>query len=128
MSTQTLIFWLTLILLAIITVLVWLAISGYAIGYILLAILGTVLLVGLGEIFSLIRDKIAAQRQQQQFMDNAHENLSIMQALQGIQNKQNQAMLQQIEQLKRLPQPQPQQPNFDTLLRIEDGVFSELED
>jgi hypothetical protein len=124
MNTQALILWLVLILLAVIAGLVWLAVAGYIIGYILLAILGTVLLVGLGEVFSIIRDKIAAQRQQQAFMDNAQENLSIMQTLQGIQNQQNTALLKQLGQVSRLPQ---QQSNTQGVLLIEDGIFDELE-
>jgi hypothetical protein len=111
----------------VISTLVWLAALGYTFALILLAILGTMLLVGLGEIFSLIRDKIAAQRQQQQFLDNAHENLTIMNSLQGIQNKQNQILMRQLGQLSKLP-PLPPQPNFNGDFLIEDGVFDELEE
>ncbi len=125
MKTQTLIFLLTLILLAIIGLLTWLAVTGYVIGYILLAVIGTVMLVGVGEIISLARERIAAQRQQQYFQDNAHENLTIMSALQGIQNMQNKALLQQLDQLKRLPS---QQNNNNTGLLVENGIFDELED
>ncbi len=123
MSTQTLIFLLTIILLMVIGSLVWLAAEGYLIGYILLAILGTVLLVGLGEILSLAREKIAAQRQQQVFLDNAAENMDIMRQLQTIQNQQNSTLMQQLSKVARLPQAKS-----NGHLLIEDGVFDELGD
>jgi len=123
MTTQGLILWLILLLTAILAVLVWLAALGYILAYIGLAVLTTVSLIGLGLSFGLVHTKIAAERQQQMFIDNAQENLSIMSALQSVQNKQNQNLMQQLGQVSRLPQP-GQQNGF----MIADGIFDELED
>jgi hypothetical protein len=123
MNTQTLILCLTLIGLTVIGGLVWLAVLGYVLAYLVLAILGTVGLIGLGLSFGLIHTRITAERQQQAFLDNAQENLSIMSALQNIQNKQNQTLMQQLGQVSRLPQHPPPPSNFF----IEDGIFDDLE-
>lgn len=123
MTTQGLVLWLILLLTAVLAALVWLAVLGYLLAYIALAVLGTVALIGLGLSFGLVHTKIAAERQQQMFMDNAQENLSIMSALQSVQNKQNQTLMQQLNQVSRLPQP-PGQNGF----MIADGIFDELED
>ena len=124
MNTQTLILTLTILTLAILAALVWLAILGYVLAYVGLAVLVTIILIGLGLSFGLIHQKIASDRQQQAFIDNAQENLSIMNTLQTIQNKQNQTLMQQLGAVSRLPQ--PQRPTNNNFL-IEDGIFDELE-
>lgn len=123
MTTQGLILWLILLLTAVFGALVWLAALGYLLAYIALAVLATVALIGLGLSFGLIHTKIAAERQQQMFMDNAQENLTIMSALQSVQNKQNQALMQQLNQVSRLPQPQT-----NNGFQIAEGIFDELDD
>lgn len=124
MNTQTLILILTVLGLAILAGLVWLATLGYILAYVILAVLAAVGLIGLGLSFGLIQQKIAADRQQQVFMDNAQENLSIMNTLQSIQNKQNSTLMQQLGAVSRLPVPPAQNGNF----LIEDGIFDELGD
>jgi hypothetical protein len=109
--------------LAVIGGLIWLAVLGYVLAYLVLAILGTVGLIGLGLSFGLIHTRITAERQQQAFLDNAQENLSLMNALQSLQNKQNQTLLQQLGHLSRLPHPTQTDPFL-----IEEGVFDKLDD
>lgn len=123
MSTQVLILTLILIGLAILAGLVWLAILGYLIAYVILTGLAVAGLIAFGLSYGFIYQKIAADRQQQLFMDNAQENLSIMQNLQRIQNEQNKGLMQQLGQVNRLPQ----QPASNGFL-ISDGIFDELED
>lgn len=123
MTTQALILILILIGLAILAGLVWLAILGYLIAYIILTGLAVVGLVMLGLSYGFIYQKVAADRQQQLFMDNAQENLGIMQALQRVQNEQNKGLIQQLNQVNRLPQP----PSNNGSFLIEDGIFDELD-
>lgn len=123
MNTQTLIFVLVLLALGILAGLVWLAVTGSIIAGVILGAILAVVFVAIGLSFGLIHEKITSDRQQQQFMDNAQENLSIMGALQKIQNQQNQTLMQQLGTVSRLPQPPTPNGNF----LIEDGIFDELE-
>jgi membrane protein required for beta-lactamase induction len=122
MSTQHLILLLVVIGLAVFGILVYLATLGYGFAFLLLGALGTLFLISVGLVYNLIANKIQADSQQQAFMDNAKENLSIMSALQGIQNKQNQTIMSQLGRVARLPEPsQPMGLDFD------DIIFEELE-
>lgn len=123
MTTQTLIFRLTLVALIVAGTLVWLAVLGYTLAIIALAVLATVALIGIGAGVGLLYTQQAAQQQQKQFMDNADENLRIMQALQSVQNRQNDTLMKQLSQTARLPEPSP--PNGD--FEIVPGVFDELD-
>jgi hypothetical protein len=121
-------FALSLIWLAILAGLVYLAAAqGSIVAAVILAILATVLLVGLGAGITLATQRMANEKSQADFVNNAKENLAIMASLQRVQNSQNQTLMQQLKQAARLPEPPP---GFDPggALLIEEGVFDELED
>lgn len=124
MNTQKLILILSTMVLAILAGLVWLAVQGVTLAIVILTVLATVGLIGVGVGFTLIHIKIAADRQQAQFTDNASENLQIMSAMQSVQNKQNQTLMSQLGAAHRLPQAPPQA-NGNFL--IESGIFDDLE-
>ena len=83
----------------------------------------TILCVVIGWSLSLIQQARSATKEQQNFMANAKENLSMMAAMQTVQNRQNQTLLQQLGSVARLPQAAPAL--ADSLL-IDDGIFEEL--
>ncbi len=122
MNTQTLIF--SLVITGLLAGLVWLAAEGSLVAVAVLAIVGTILVFVCGALIAVYVVRVMNDRAQQQFMDNAQENLGIMQQLQSIQNKQNQTLMRQLGQVAKLPRTTPQSNN---MLVIEDGVFDELE-
>lgn len=121
MTTQTLIWRLTLLYVALSVGLGWLAMRGYTLALIALTVLITVSLLGIGLIFGLGYLRQAGKQQQDAFLNNARENLSIMNAMQTLQNKQNQALMKQV---KQLPTPIPNEPRFT----IEEGIFEQLDE
>jgi hypothetical protein len=124
MNTPTLIWRLTLLYLALMISLGWLAIEGYLLALIALTVLVTVTLLGIGLLFGLGYLRQAGKQQQDVFVTNIRENLALMNAIQGLQNKQNQALLQQI---KKLPQPQSTGQN-EPSFTVEEGVFEQLDE
>ena len=124
MTTQTLIWRLALLYLVSVACLGWLAIEGYILALIALTVLITASLLGIGLLFGLGYLRQAGKQQQDAFLDNARENLAIMNAMQTLQNKQNQTLLRQV---KQLPPPQPPNPN-EPPFTIEDGVFEQLDE
>jgi hypothetical protein len=123
MTTQTLIWRLTLLYLALVITLGWLAFEGYILALVALTILVTVSIFGIGLLFGLGYLRQAGKQQQDAFVNNARENLAIMNAMQSLQNKQNQALLQQVRQLPNPSSTEQSGPTFN----IEEGVFEQLD-
>ena len=120
-------FVLILILLAILAGLIYAATLGSLAAAVILAILATILLVSLGAGIALATQRMANDKSQADFVNNARENLAMMQALQRVQNAQNQTLMQQLGRAARLPDPQAN-PDLSHVLMIDDGIFEELED
>ena len=121
MNTQSLIF--SFLVIGTLAGLVWLATMGSLMAVITLSVITTILIFLAGSLLTIKTVKVMNDRAQQQFYDNAQENLGIMQQLQSIQNKQNQTLMQQLGQVSRLPDNNGYKPVF----QIEDTVFNELE-
>lgn len=113
-----------LVILAVIAGLIYAASLGIMAALLTLAVLGTVLLIALGAGIALAATRLMAEKEQRAFIDNAHENLAIMQTLQTIQNQQNEQLL---KQAKALTQAQPTPFTAKPVLLIEDGIFEELD-
>lgn len=88
----------------------------------ILGILVAGTLLALGQGASMLQNHIAAKRQQTDFINNARENLAIMQRMQAIQNQQNTQLLRQVKQLP------PGNRDHQAELIIDDAIFSQLED
>ncbi|MBE7469623.1 MAG: hypothetical protein DPW09_17800 [Anaerolineae bacterium] len=115
----------SLIILGIIGGLIYAASVGSLAALATLAIVLTILLIAMGAGIALVAVKLMAEKEQKAFMDNAHENLTIMQALQTIQNQQNEQLLRQAKQLTGAMIPPVTAPA--QALMIEDGIFEELD-
>ena len=87
----------------------------------ILGILTAGILLAVGQGSSVLQNHIATKRQQADFVNNARENLAIMQQMQSIQNQQNTQLMRQVKQA-----PQPALPETDFV--IDDAIFSQLED
>jgi uncharacterized membrane protein YeiB len=111
-----------LVILAGLTALTLAAVAGSLLAAVILAVLVTVLLVGIGAGIALAVQRLANEKSQADFVNNAKENLAIMSSLQSVQNRQNQTIMQQLGQAARLPSPANGVDNF----LIDDGIFSEL--
>lgn len=114
-----------LMVLAIIALLIYAAMLGSLIAVAILAVLATVLLVGLGAGIALATQRMANDKAQVDFVNNAKENLAMMQAMQRLQNAQNQTIMSQLGQVARLPEP-PR--DLDSALLIDEGLFSDLDE
>jgi hypothetical protein len=113
------------LLLASVGVLIWLAMAGnvWAVG--LLFALGAVSFVLLGAGIVVFVNGQSAQREQQNFIANAKENLSVMAAMQNIQNKQNATIMQQLNSAARLPMLGSGQPT--DVISFDESIFDELD-
>jgi uncharacterized membrane protein YeiB len=111
-----------LVILAGLTALTLAAVAGSLPAAVILAVLVTVLLVGIGAGIALAVQKLANEKSQADFVANAKENLALMSSLQSVQNRQNQTIMQQLSQAARLPLPANGADNFF----IDDGIFNEL--
>jgi hypothetical protein len=118
-----------LITLFIIGLLIWLiaqARQGDRAAIAVLAVLVSVILILVGWGFSTLTNAINNRREQQRFIDNVRENLTIMEAMQRVQNQQN-AML--LKQAKESQKTLPPGDVFDVdALVVDDTVFDELEE
>lgn len=114
------------ILLATIAALVYLASLGSLAAALTLAIVLTILLIGLGASLTWLSINLMTRQQERQFRDNVGENIGIMKEMQSLQNQQNKTLMGQLATVARLPAPTPQPNPLDNLL-IEDGIFDELE-
>ena len=101
------------------------AMEGSTVAIVALAVLGAVALMVLGALFMLAGAHFLAKQQQKVFLDNAKENLSLMDKMIGVQNRQNAMIMRQTRQA--LPSGQGR-PDIDSALQFDDAVFSELED
>lgn len=119
MNTQTLILVLTIIALAILAGLIYLATAGVVIAYVTLAVIATAGLIGLGLGVGIIHQRIAADRQQSDFVANAKENMQLLQQQQRLLNAMNQNSIVR----NGHNQPPPVGGNF----LIEDGIFDDLD-
>ncbi len=110
-------------LISIIAVLVYMAAAqGSPLAAFILGILTAGTLLALGQGASILQNHIATKHRQADFINNARENLAIMQRMQAIQNQQNTQLLRQVKQLPAgSSDHQPE-------LVIDDAVFSQLED
>ena len=124
MNTPKAIVILTTMALAVIGGLLYLAMVGNVWAAGILFSGWSILCVVIGWSLSLIQQDRSAAKEQQNFMTNAKENLSMMAAMQTVQNRQNQTLLNQLGAVARLPQAAP--PLADSLL-IDDGIFEELD-
>ncbi len=107
----------------IIAVLVYMAAAqGSPLAAFILGILTAGTLLALGQGASILQNHIATKRQQADFINNARENLAIMQRMQAIQNQQNAQLMSQV---RTLPTGQNNQSGE---LVIDDAVFAQLED
>ncbi len=122
MNTQTLILVLILMALAILAGLVWLAILGYILAYVVLAVLVTVALIALGLSFGLIHQKMTNDRQQADFVANAKENMQLLQQQQRALNAMNQ------NSLVRNGHSQLPAPAGSGNFTIDHAAFDELDD
>ncbi len=120
MSTQTLIF--SFLMVALLTGLVWLAVSGFIIAVIMLSVLTTILVFLAGGLLTMKTVSVMNDKAQQDFYDNAQENLGIMNQLQTIQNKQNSTLMQQLGQVSRLPD---KGNGYNPVFDIDDELFLE---
>ncbi|MEM7031586.1 MAG: hypothetical protein AAF629_18645 [Chloroflexota bacterium] len=110
---------LSLMAFASISWLIYLATEGNLTAIIILSVLTSILLIGLGVAITLMASYISTQREQSSFLQNAKENLAILNQIQSVQNAQNSQLLKQVKQL-----PDPRQENA---LIIDDAIFNELE-
>ena len=107
---------------SIIAVLTYMAAAqGSPLAAFILGILTAGTLLALGQGSSILQSHIATKRQQADFVNNARENLAIMQQMQAIQNQQNSQLLRQVKQL-------PASSDRQTELIVDDAIFSQLED
>ena len=120
MKTQTLIF--SFMVLATLAGLIWLAVGGSILAVVVLSIVTPILVFMTGAMVAVYVVRVMTDKAQQDFMDNAQENLSIMKQLQNIQNQQNTQLLKQVKQL-----PQPKDNGYKPIFEIDDTVFEELE-
>lgn len=67
-----------------------------------LAVMASVVLILVGWGFSTLTSAIHARREQQHFMNNARENLAIMQAMQKVQNEQNAMLIKQAKETQKM--------------------------
>lgn len=116
-----------LMALAIITLLIYAAMQGSLVAVAILATFATILLVSLGAVITLATQRMANDKAQVDFVNNAKENLAMMQAMQRIQNAQNQTIMSQLGRVTRLPEPQRGM-DLNNALLIDDGLFSDLDD
>lgn len=114
------------ILLATIAGLIYLASLGSMAAVVTLAILLTILLIGLGAGITWLSVSLMTRQQERQFRDNVSENIGIMRQMQQLQNEQNKGLMGQLATVAKLPAPAAQPNPLDSLL-IEDGIFSELD-
>ena len=63
-----------------------------------LAVLASVVLILVGWGISTLTSAIHTKREQRQFIDNAKENLAIMEAMQRVQNQQNSMLIRQAKE------------------------------
>lgn len=112
-----------LLVLALLALLVYLAAAGSVAALLVLAILLTVALVAVGAGIALVTQHQANQKQQQDFVNNAKENMALMAGIQTIQNRQNHTLMEQLRTTARLPE----QANGNGLL-IDAGIFDELDE
>jgi len=94
---------------------------GSVIAIIFLVILVTLVLIGAGAGIALAVQRMANEKTQQDFINNAKENMAIMGAIQKAQNLQT----QNAGRLARLPDPTQ---NGGEPFVIDYNVFDELED
>lgn len=120
-------FFFSLIVMATLAGLIYLANEGHLGAIVTLAVLLTILLIALGAGITWLSIAQMAKQQERQFRDNVSENVSIMREMQSLQNAQNKTLMQQLGTVARLPQPQTGVDLSKNLL-IEEGIFSELED
>lgn len=119
-------FSLVLIILAVLAFLIYAVAQGSLIAGVVLAIIGTIVLVCVGAGISLITQKMANDKAQGDFMANAKENLSIMGLLQRVQNQQNKTIMDQLKGAARLSLPESGE-QVD-VLEYDDIVFEELDE
>lgn len=105
--------------------LVKLAMDGATVAVVILAVLGALLLVGFGVIITLFAIGVSARRDQANFMANARENLSIMQAMQRVINAQNTQLLRQVQKAGQLPAPEN---DVIDLVEIDESIFDTLDE
>lgn len=127
MTTQKLIFLLTIILLSVAGILIYLAAGGEAWATGILFSLWSIFCLVLGSGIVIVINAQHAKQDQAKFQANMTENLQLMQQAQKVQNAQNQTLLQQVGQLSRFP-PQGNGgfPPSSSFL-IDDGIFDELD-
>lgn len=118
-------FLLALVGLAVMALLIAAVANGSLLAGIVLAVLVTVLLISTGAGITLLTQRMAIEKSQIDFINNAKENLAIMQSLQRVQNQQNATLMQQLGQTARLPEPAR---NGNDSLIIDAAIFDELED
>ena len=111
---------LSVLVIATIAALGYLAATGSAAAAFALGMLSTLAIQAINGLFELLRNRAQAQREQTAFVANAKENLAMMQSMQKIQNQQSAGLMQQLNSVNRLPAP------VNSLL-IESDVFSELD-
>jgi hypothetical protein len=115
------------ILLAALAGLIYLANLGSMAAIVTLAILLTILLIGLGAGIAWLSINLMGRQEERRFRDNVSENIGIMKQMQSLQNAQNQTLMSQLSTVAKLPAPAPGV-DLSTALDITDGVFSELGD
>ncbi len=123
MNKETLIF--SFLITSLLTGLVWLSVSGYIIAVIILSVLTTILIFVAGSLLTIKTVTVMQDRAQQQFTDNAQENMMIMNQLQKVQNLQNKSLMDQHKTLAQLPAKTIVNEPNDALIFDED-IFSEL--
>jgi hypothetical protein len=110
---------LSVIAIATIAALGFLANTGSTLAAFVLGVLLTVALHAVYAMFELLRNKAAGEREQASFIANAKENLAMMAQTQRVQNLQNVGLAQQLNGANRLPQ--------SPALMIDAGVFDDLQ-
>lgn len=113
------------ILLAALAGLIYLANLGSMAAIVTLAVLLTILLIGLGAGIAWLSINLMGRQEERRFRDNVSENIGIMKQMQTLQNQQNQTLMSQLSTVAKLPAPVPG-PDLSAALEITDGVFSEL--
>lgn len=114
------------LLLTLAALLGWLASRGSLAAGIALAVVGTVALVALGAGITLAVQRMANEKSQADFVNNAKENLMLMQQAQRVQNLQNQTIMDQLNRAARLPEPSNGYEPAGGLL-IDSDIFAELD-
>lgn len=114
-----------LFLIGIITTLVYMAgVQHSPLAAFILGLLTAAALLALGQGASILQTHLATKTRQTDFVNNARENLAIMQRMQAIQNQQNTQLMRQVKQLPGSNSGGNNQPE----LVIDDAIFSQLED